>query len=131
MATQAVPIAAVYVSVYVCFADVVELPASLLLTAPTQTEIDNGTATFICLATQFSPKTHKFNWIQDKTDLNSKVKATILSQDKGSYTAVSVLELSSADWTGSSTPVKCEFVQNKWTASKDVTYGMCYIVLPF
>ncbi|KAK3519936.1 hypothetical protein QTP70_008032 [Hemibagrus guttatus] len=44
--------------------EVAELDASLLLTAPTQADIDNGTATFICLAENFSPKTYKFKWSQ-------------------------------------------------------------------
>nr|AER10487.1 immunoglobulin M heavy chain [Tachysurus fulvidraco] len=99
--------------------EVVELPANLLLTAPTQTEIDNGTATFICIATEFSPKTHQFIWTRDAKDLKDKVKSTILSKEKNSYTAVSVLEMNSNDWTGSSSPVKCEFKQNKWTQSKE------------
>ncbi|KAK2829093.1 hypothetical protein Q7C36_017083 [Tachysurus vachellii] len=101
--------------------EVVELPASLLLTAPTQTEIDNGTATFVCIATEFSPKKHQFIWTRDSKDLKDKVKPTILSQDKSSFTAVSVLELNSNEWTGSQSPVKCEFKQNKWTQTKEAT----------
>lgn len=123
------PIAAAYVSVYVCFAEVVELPATLILTAPTQTEIDNGTATFICVATGFSPKTHQFIWTHDKMDLKDKVISTILSQEKSSYTAVSVLEINSNEWTGSASPVKCEFKQNKWTQSKEASSGTYYIIL--
>ncbi|XP_053095056.1 uncharacterized protein LOC117598814 [Pangasianodon hypophthalmus] len=99
-----------------------ELPASLLLTTPTQTEIDNGTATFICLATQFSPKTHTFKWTRGSTELGNKVKHTILSPDKDAYTAVSILEISANEWTGSSSPVKCEFHQKKWTAAKEAIY---------
>ncbi|MCJ8739634.1 hypothetical protein PDJAM_G00049410 [Pangasius djambal] len=99
-----------------------ELPASLLLTTPTQTEIDNGTATLICLATQFSPKTHTFKWTRGNADLKNKVKQTILSPDKDAYTAVSILEMTASEWTGSSSPVKCEFHQNKWTAAKEASY---------
>ncbi|KAK3552697.1 hypothetical protein QTP86_020849, partial [Hemibagrus guttatus] len=103
--------------------EVAELDASLLLTAPTQADIDNGTATFICLAENFSPKTYKFKWSQGQNDLNEKVKATILSKNKDDYTAVSVLEIPSSEWTGSSTPVKCEFEQKTKTTYKDAIYG--------
>lgn len=124
-------IAAAYISVYVCFADVAELSASLLLLAPTQKDIDNGTATFVCLATQFSSKKHDFKWSHEKKDLNNNVKATMLSKDKGIYTVVRVLVMNSSDWLGSSSPVKCEFKQEKQTVSKEASYGMYYNILSF
>ncbi|KAG7335272.1 hypothetical protein KOW79_001868 [Hemibagrus wyckioides] len=102
--------------------EVAELSASLLLLAPTQKDIDNGTATFVCLATQFFPKKHEFKWSHEKKDLNNTVKATMLSKDKGVYTAVSVLVMNSSDWLGSSFPVKCEFKQEKKTVSKEASY---------
>lgn len=114
----------------VCFAEKPELPpTSLLLTTPTQKEIDNGTATFICLATHFSPKSHTFKWTHENQDLGTKVKGTILSQDKGAYTAISILEISAHEWTGSSSPVKCEFQQKKWKGIEEASYGMCYMIL--
>nr|AEH84415.1 immunoglobulin M heavy chain [Hemibagrus macropterus] len=102
--------------------EVAEFDASLLLTAPTQTDIDNGTAIFICLAENFSPKTHTFKWRQGLKDLNGNVKANILSKDKYNYTAVSVLEIPSSEWTGSSTPVRCEFKQKTKTTVKEALY---------
>lgn len=124
------PIAAAYGCVCVCFAVVPELPASLLLTTPTQAELENGTATFICLASQFSPKTHSFKWTLGTTDLNKRAKDPILSQDKVGFTAVSVLEIKASEWTGSSLPVKCQFEQQKNPAiHKEAKYGMYYIIL--
>ncbi|KAF4092482.1 hypothetical protein AMELA_G00021490 [Ameiurus melas] len=76
-----------------------ELHASLLLTTPTQTEIDNGTATFICLATPFSPKTHKFKWTRENVDLTP------------------------GEWTSSTSPVKCEFQQKNHNEVKEASYA--------
>nr|ULT60355.1 immunoglobulin M heavy chain [Ictalurus punctatus] len=100
-----------------------ELHASLLLTTPTQTEIDNGTATFVCLATPFSPKSHTFKWTLEKTDISNKVKENIVSQNKGNFTAISVLELSASEWTSSTSPVKCEFQQKNHNVFKEASYA--------
>lgn len=134
MATQSIPQLQnllcpllLHMDLCVFFADVIEHPpTSLLLTTPTQKELDNGTATFICLAAHFSPKSHTFKWTLENQDLGSKVKDTILSQDKGAYTAISILEIGAFEWTGS---VKCEFQQKKWKGSEEANYGTCYTIL--
>ncbi|XP_053370296.1 uncharacterized protein LOC128544316 [Clarias gariepinus] len=102
------------------------IPAkSLLLTAPSQTELDNGTATFICLASEFSPKTHTFKWTREKTSLDNKAKAPILIPGKNTYSALSVLELTASEWMGSTSPVKCEFQHVAQTLSQEASQGQC------
>lgn len=114
----------------VCFAAVRESEATLLLTAPTQTELDNGTATFICLAQNFAPKSHTFKWTHGSKDINSKAKPTIISQQKDLYTAISMLVIDAMEFTGSSSPIKCELTQSKYSPkTKETTYGMHYIIL--
>ncbi|KAI5097735.1 Ig heavy chain V region 914, partial [Silurus meridionalis] len=99
--------------------DVHQQNASLLLTAPTQKELEKGTATFVCLASDFSPKSHSFKWTQDDKPV-SKVKDTIVSQSNKVYTAISVLQMTSSEWTGK---VKCTFTQKDFTDSKEAVYG--------
>ncbi|XP_053370287.1 immunoglobulin mu heavy chain [Clarias gariepinus] len=104
-----------HTDVFVCFAD---LAATLLLTTPTQTELDSGTATFICLASEFYPKSHTFKWTHDMINIENKVKRTILSKEKDTYTAISILELTANEWIDSSSPVKCEFQHKAQNLSK-------------
>ncbi|KAF5906456.1 immunoglobulin mu heavy chain, partial [Clarias magur] len=103
-----------------------DIPAkSLLLTAPSQTELENGTAIFICLASEFSPKTFTFKWTRGATSLDNKAKAPILIAGKPTYSSFSVLQLTAAEWMGSSSPIKCEFQQKSQTLSKEASYVSC------
>ncbi|KAI5623132.1 Ig heavy chain V region 914, partial [Silurus asotus] len=99
--------------------DVPQQNAALLLTAPTQKELENGTATFVCLASDFSPKSHSFKWTQDGKPI-SKVKDTIVSQSNKLYTAISVVQMTSGEWTET---VKCTFTQKDFTDSKEAVNG--------
>ncbi|KAF5896140.1 immunoglobulin delta heavy chain, partial [Clarias magur] len=99
-----------------------DLAATLLLTSPTQTELDSGTATFICLASDFFPESHTFKWTHGMTNLDKKVKRTILSKENDTFTAMSILELTANEWIGSSSPVKCEFQHTAQNLSKEASY---------
>ncbi|KAF5896131.1 immunoglobulin delta heavy chain [Clarias magur] len=99
-----------------------DLAATLLLTSPTQTELDSGTATFICLASDFFPESHTFKWTHGMTNLDKKVKRTILSKENDTFTAMSILELTANEWIGSSSPVKCEFQHSAQNLSKEASY---------
>ncbi|XDV12991.1 hypothetical protein PO909_001517, partial [Leuciscus waleckii] len=46
-------------------------PATVFLTVPTIKELENGTATFSCLARQFSPKTYSFKWFLDGKEVTN------------------------------------------------------------
>ncbi|XDV12989.1 hypothetical protein PO909_001516, partial [Leuciscus waleckii] len=45
--------------------------ATVFLTVPTIKELENGTATFSCLARQFSPKKYSFKWFLDGKEVTN------------------------------------------------------------
>ncbi|KAA0705620.1 Ig mu chain C region membrane-bound form [Triplophysa tibetana] len=47
--------------------------ASVFLTTPTKADLENGTATFICLAKEFSPEKHSFKWLQNGVVVKDEV----------------------------------------------------------
>ncbi|KAK9957389.1 hypothetical protein ABG768_011638 [Culter alburnus] len=86
-------------------------PATVFLTAPTKKELENGTATFLCLAQQFSPKTYSFKWFKDENQVTNAINTYDTSEKNDSvtlYSATSILQISAEEWkTGAK--IKCEF----------------------
>uniref|UniRef100_A0A8C2J4A2 Ig-like domain-containing protein n=1 Tax=Cyprinus carpio TaxID=7962 RepID=A0A8C2J4A2_CYPCA len=87
--------------------------ADVYLTVPTKMELDNGTATFMCLAQRFSPKTYAFKWYQDGKEVTDAIDKYDKSEKKGSvteYSATSILQISADKWNHPNNKIKCEFV---------------------
>uniref|UniRef100_A0A8C1WTL0 Uncharacterized protein n=1 Tax=Cyprinus carpio TaxID=7962 RepID=A0A8C1WTL0_CYPCA len=87
--------------------------ADVYLTVPTKMELDNGTATFMCLAQRFSPKTYEFKWYQDGKEVTDAIDKYDKSEKKGSvteYSATSILQISADKWNHPNNKIKCEFV---------------------
>lgn len=114
---------------FVCFPVVPEQVPNLLLTTPTQAELENGTATFICLASQFSPKDFKFFWKRDNKEVGGQAKKPILTEEKSKftvYTAISILELSDKEWVDDLSTIKCEFHLKDKIYSREAKYTSMY-----
>uniref|UniRef100_A0A672SXC5 Uncharacterized LOC107583070 n=1 Tax=Sinocyclocheilus grahami TaxID=75366 RepID=A0A672SXC5_SINGR len=89
-----------------------DVRATVYLTVPTKMELDNETATFMCLAQRFSPKSNTFKWSLDGKEVTKAIDKCDKSEKKGSvteYSATSILQISAGDWKPN-TKVKCEFV---------------------
>ncbi|KAK9977789.1 hypothetical protein ABG768_019586 [Culter alburnus] len=87
-------------------------PATVYLTAPTEKDLENGTATFLCLAQKFSPKTYSFKWFKDENQLTNAINTFDTSEKNGSvtlYSATSILQISAEEWTKPGAKIKCEF----------------------
>uniref|UniRef100_A0A3B1J827 Ig-like domain-containing protein n=1 Tax=Astyanax mexicanus TaxID=7994 RepID=A0A3B1J827_ASTMX len=99
-------------------------PATLLLTTPTNAELETGNATFICAASQFSPNKFTFTWKLGDDVLSEKNRPEIVTEDKSTntLTAVSILEIAASDWKYSYSPVKCEFKSSGSPQSKEAKY---------
>ncbi|XP_030638819.1 uncharacterized protein LOC115819407 [Chanos chanos] len=100
--------------------------ASLYLTIPTEMELVNGTATFICLAKDFSPKEHLFKWLKDNEEVTDKkyiISTSLNGEHNGThtlYTASSVLQLDSSAWNyPAPATIRCEFNQQDKTLFKE------------
>ncbi|KAK7167849.1 hypothetical protein R3I94_002037 [Phoxinus phoxinus] len=100
-------------------------PATVILTVPTKKELDNGTATFLCLARQFSPKTYSFKWFQDGQEVTNAIHTYDTSEKNGSvtlYSATSIFQISADTWTSRDTKVKCEFVHKTGNEVREAQY---------
>uniref|UniRef100_A0AAY4BS20 Ig-like domain-containing protein n=1 Tax=Denticeps clupeoides TaxID=299321 RepID=A0AAY4BS20_9TELE len=83
-----------------------QLP-SLYVMTPSQDEINiNGTATFACLASEFSPATHTFKW--QLNDVDKPETYSYASHDENNHTATSFFRIPASEWV-SNTKVKCVF----------------------
>jgi len=87
-------------------------PATVFLTVPTKKSLENGTATFLCLAQQFSPKHYSFKWFQNDKVVTNAISTYDTSEKNASvtlYSATSIFQISADTWTNPETKVKCEF----------------------
>nr|AOE48697.1 immunoglobulin mu heavy chain IgM [Labeo rohita] len=85
--------------------------ASVYMTVPSKMELDNGTATFMCVAQRFSPKAYAFKWFHDDKDVMRKIDEYDKSEKNGSvteYSATSILQISAEEWKTNS-KIKCRF----------------------
>uniref|UniRef100_A0A8C9R5G8 Ig-like domain-containing protein n=1 Tax=Scleropages formosus TaxID=113540 RepID=A0A8C9R5G8_SCLFO len=97
---------------------------SLYIMAPTQEEIrDKNTATFACLARDFTPKSHKFKWFVQGVQKPETIKLpeTLVRAERALYTATSILHLNEEEWKGGVT-VKCVFEGKQETLEKMTSY---------
>ncbi|XDV13007.1 hypothetical protein PO909_001526 [Leuciscus waleckii] len=87
-------------------------PATVVLTEPTKKELESGTATFSCLARQFSPKTYSFKWFLDGKEVKNAIDTYDTRKKNASvtlYSATSIFQISADTWTDTDVKVKCEF----------------------
>ncbi|XP_051572244.1 uncharacterized protein LOC127451543 [Myxocyprinus asiaticus] len=99
--------------------------ASVYLTAPTKMELDNGTATFICFAKQFSPKTHLFKWFQDGEEVKNGVTDKCLGEKKSNiteYSATSIFQISANKWKNLNTKIMCVFEHKAGNEVREAEY---------
>uniref|UniRef100_W5LZS3 Ig-like domain-containing protein n=1 Tax=Lepisosteus oculatus TaxID=7918 RepID=W5LZS3_LEPOC len=98
-------------------------PASVLLNPPSLEELaQNHTATLVCVASGFSPKTHEFKWWRGNTKLDEGVTNIPATEDeKKLYSASSLLTVTEKDWK-SSAEFACEFVHKTGSVLKNITY---------
>uniref|UniRef100_A0A671P1U2 Ig-like domain-containing protein n=1 Tax=Sinocyclocheilus anshuiensis TaxID=1608454 RepID=A0A671P1U2_9TELE len=100
--------------------------ATVYLTVPTKMELDNETATFMCLAQRFSPKTYTFKWSLDGKEVTKAIDKCDKSEKKGSvteYSATSILQISADDWKKPNSKVKCEFVHKAGNEEREAEYA--------
>nr|ADD82659.1 immunoglobulin mu heavy chain [Ctenopharyngodon idella] len=102
-------------------------PATVYLTVPTQKDLETGTATFLCLAQQFSPKTYSFKWFKDETQLTKlthSINTYDASEKNGSvtlYSATSILQISAGEWK-TAAKIKCEFEHKTGKEVREAEY---------
>nr|AGR34024.1 secreted immunoglobulin heavy chain IgZ [Megalobrama amblycephala] len=101
-----------------------DLPATVYLTVPTKKELENGKATFLCLAQEFSPKTYSFKWFKDENQVTNAINTYDASKKNGSetfYSATSILQISAEEWkTGAK--IKCEFDHKMGKQEREAEY---------
>ncbi len=89
-------------------------------------ELENETATFMCLAQRFSPKTYTFKWSLDGKEVTKAIDKYDKSEKKGSvteYSATSILQISANDWKKQTSKIKCEFVHKAGNEEKEAEYA--------
>nr|WBU16555.1 immunoglobulin mu3 heavy chain [Ctenopharyngodon idella] len=99
-------------------------PATVYLTVPTQKDLENGTATFLCLAQQFSPKKYSFKWFKDGQQVANTINTYDTSEKNGSvtlYSATSSLQISAEEWK-TATKIKCEFEHKTGKEVREAAY---------
>ncbi|ROL52204.1 Ig mu chain C region membrane-bound form [Anabarilius grahami] len=101
-----------------------EQPATVYLTVPTKKELENGKATFLCLAQKFLPKTYSFKWFMDEKQVTNEINTYDASEKNGSvtlYSATSILQIRAEEWkTGAK--IKCEFEHLKKKQDREAEY---------
>lgn len=98
--------------------------ASVFLTTPTKVDLESGTATFMCLAKEFSPEKHTFKWLQDDVVVKEVVADEFLAMKKTNvtlYTATSVLQLKADIWKKHGTKITCTFEHEAGNETKDAS----------
>ncbi|KAK9957387.1 hypothetical protein ABG768_011636 [Culter alburnus] len=99
-------------------------PATVFLTVPTKKDLENGKATFLCLAQQFSPKTYSFKWFKDENQVTNAINTYDASKKIDSvtlYSTTSILQISAEEWkTGAK--IKCEFEHKMGKQVKEAEY---------
>ncbi|TRY66760.1 hypothetical protein DNTS_028796 [Danionella cerebrum] len=101
-----------------------ELNGSVFLTAPSKKDLDNGNATFTCLAQMFSPQNHAFKWYRDDVELTTGIDSFSKSQRDGSETthsAMSILQMDAENWKPIQ-KIKCVFEHKTGNVEKEVEH---------
>lgn len=102
-----------------CFPAEVVQPPSLYVMVPSEEERFNNTATFVCLARDFSPPKHQFFWKLNGQNVEGKSTCQLQSPEAINYTASSYLVLSDKEWMKGTT-ITCLFEHKTGTKSKNV-----------
>uniref|UniRef100_A0A8C9TWG4 Ig-like domain-containing protein n=1 Tax=Scleropages formosus TaxID=113540 RepID=A0A8C9TWG4_SCLFO len=87
-------------------------------------DIENQTATFACLARDFSPASHTFKWQKNGKDMGEGVTSYPETERKNGetlYSATSFLTLTETEWKKDKTTVTCIFSNKAGTFTKTVT----------
>lgn len=93
---------------------------------PTSEEINqNKTATFACLATDFSPREHTFKWKKQVGDKEETLKSfySFTSPANGNNTATSYLQVPDNEWEIEGTKITCVFQHKSGEKTKSATYN--------
>ncbi|KAK6312141.1 hypothetical protein J4Q44_G00178050 [Coregonus suidteri] len=94
---------------------------------------DNQTASFACLARDFSPKDHKITWLKNNKPIAKEVKNVCQDEKKGEqntlYSATSFLSVDENEWTDGS-EYTCRFVHKSGNQTKTVKYSSVQRVIP-
>uniref|UniRef100_W5LXQ5 Ig-like domain-containing protein n=1 Tax=Lepisosteus oculatus TaxID=7918 RepID=W5LXQ5_LEPOC len=95
----------------------------ILLSPPSLEELaHNHTATLVCVASGFSPKTHEFRWWKNSEKMVEGITNIPATEDeKKLYSASSLLTMPESEWK-SSAEFACEFVHKSGTAVRNTTY---------
>lgn len=83
--------------------------------------LQNQTSTFVCLARDFAPQSHKFHWVYNGNYLPGESSGEQKGSD-GNYTASSYLVVSHASWA-SAGAVRCEFEHKSGNLTKEAWQG--------
>uniref|UniRef100_W5LXN6 Ig-like domain-containing protein n=1 Tax=Lepisosteus oculatus TaxID=7918 RepID=W5LXN6_LEPOC len=96
---------------------------AILLSPPSLEELaHNHTATLVCVASGFSPKTHEFRWWKNSEKMVEGITNIPATEDeKKLYSASSLLTMPESEWK-SSAEFACEFVHKSGTAVRNTTY---------
>uniref|UniRef100_A0A8C2DK14 Ig-like domain-containing protein n=1 Tax=Cyprinus carpio TaxID=7962 RepID=A0A8C2DK14_CYPCA len=103
-----------------------DVRATVYLTAPTKMDLENETATFMCLAQRFSPKLYTFKWSLDDKEVKETIESYDKSEKKGSvteYSATSILQIKAEAWKKQTSKVKCEFVHKAGNEEREAEYA--------
>nr|QYO90548.1 immunoglobulin heavy chain IgZ [Carassius auratus indigentiaus] len=100
--------------------------ATVYLTVPTKTELENETATFMCLARRFSPNIYTFEWSLNGQKVTHVIDKYEKSEKNGSvteYSATSILQIKAEEWKKSESKVKCKFVHKAENEEIEAEYA--------
>ncbi|KAL0993181.1 hypothetical protein UPYG_G00104390 [Umbra pygmaea] len=101
---------------------------SLYVMTPSNEEIkDNQTASFACLAKDFSPKDHTITWLKNDNPINEGVTSFCQDvnkyKDKTLYSATSFLKVNDTEWTDVNAKYTCQFKHSTGMQTKTVQYS--------
>uniref|UniRef100_A0A4W5RX45 Ig-like domain-containing protein n=1 Tax=Hucho hucho TaxID=62062 RepID=A0A4W5RX45_9TELE len=102
-------------------------PISFYVMTPSKEEMqDNQTASFACLARDFSPKHHEITWLKNNKPIAKGVKNFCQDEKKGEdntmYSATSFLSVGETEWTDGS-EYTCQFSHKSGNQTKTVKYS--------
>ncbi|KAL2101418.1 hypothetical protein ACEWY4_003179 [Coilia grayii] len=106
--------------------EILHIP-SLYLTKPTSEEINNNrTATFACLAAEFSPPDHKFKWMKEVENEKREISGSysFTSTGSGNHSATSYLQVPESTWIHPGTKITCVFEHKTGNHTRSVEYQM-------
>ncbi|XP_076122804.1 uncharacterized protein LOC143102878 [Alosa pseudoharengus] len=104
--------------------EILQIP-TLYLMKPTSEEIEqNNTATFACLATDFSPPVHTFKWKKEVGGEETVITGSysFTSPANGNNSATSYLQIPGNVWINPGTKITCVFEHKSGNKARSVEY---------